>query len=145
MVFRFRLARVLNFLELKEREKKMEVASLVRKKESLAQRRNEMELQIVGLLTKSQEEKDFSGSWSTFRAQKISLNRSEMTSLDRQIESTQVLLDDKRWELSRMSMRKKAVEELREKKKREFEVEESRKDQKRLDEGFRMSKLGKTS
>ena len=143
MKFHFRLKRVLKFVELKEREKKMEVAAALRELEEVKTQIKRVEQDTSDLLAQSNTLDAHDIICLKFRDEKIHLNRKKIFDFKKiETEKTKAF-EDKKQEMSRLSMRKKALETHREKKRQEFSVEESRRNQTRLDEAYRMSKIGK--
>jgi flagellar export protein FliJ len=136
--FQFRLARVLRYVELREREKKTEVAVLIRELENLQLKKDAVESETRRLLMIVTDV-----NLLKHNAERVLLTRTEISKLDTKMVHVKESLELKQFELAGLGMRKKGLESLREKREKEFRLEENRRAQTRLDEAYRMSKLGK--
>lgn len=137
MRFKFRLARVLNYLSLKETVKKMEVAAVVREI-ALAERRvQELEVDLRQLLEEGPKRFAEGMQWASFQVNRIAADRRDIEALAKNLRLLHEALEEKRGELARLAMRRQAMENLRDKRKAEFKLDQSRRDQKQMDELFR--------
>jgi len=137
MKFNFRLEKILHFVRIKESAKRMELATVQQRIGFLKRRRTELELNIQQLLHMHAGVKC---DWVVYQTNKITLDTREVERFGKLIAEEQILLDKKKSELSRLLMRKKALETLREKQWSEHRVREARREQTRIDEAFRLAK-----
>lgn len=79
-----------------------------------------------------------------FLSQKIERDSKETLKIERMIRKEKEDLENKRYELGVISMRRKGLESLKEKRLNEFKLDERRKLQKRLDQNYQLLK-GKAS
>lgn len=131
MKFQFKLQKVLHFIRLKEEMKKMEVSTSMTKLGFLQKRRKRIEDELTLALNKGQEDVLL---WAHFQQEKVKADLFQMKQLDRLIVDQTAECDKCRGELSRISMRRRSVEALRDKRESEFRIERARKEQKQLDE-----------
>lgn len=141
MRFKFRLERVLDFLVLRETMKKTEVAALVRELQEYKVKIETLEQELRSLLEEGPRRFTENMHWAAFQVARIAADRRDIEALGKKIIATEDELIEKRGELSRLSMRRKAMENLKDKKREEFKLDQSRKDQKAMDElhqGFQL-------
>ena len=136
MRFKFRLARVLNYLSLKETVKKMEVAAVVREIALTEQRVLELEADLRQLLEEGPKRFAEGMQWASFQVNRIAADRRDIEVLAKKLNTLQEDLQEKRGELAKLAMRRQAMENLRDKRKAEFKLDQSRRDQKQMDELF---------
>jgi flagellar export protein FliJ len=137
MRFRFRLARILAFVELREREKKMQVATQAHKVEALAEKKRKLAAQVLAVLAEPLTTID----WLRLRNEKVDLDRQELKRVSAEWVQENEMLDNLHYDLGKIAMRRKAIETLRERKEQEFKLVDNRREQTKLDEAYRMSKL----
>lgn len=141
MRFRFRLQRMLQFVELREKAKKLEVASLMHAIQAAEVKKDLMEAVALQILNQSKVKMETTLAWLPYETDKVSHNLRETQRLEKTIHEERERLAIKQEELGRLSLRRKALESLREKRRADFRIEESRKDQRRLDEVYSLSRL----
>ncbi len=140
MRFKFRLEKVLHFARLKETVKKMEVASLQNEILTLEKRKETLDQELRTLLGNSGKSLVSSLAWAPYETSRVQVNLGNRQELETAISTKTEALEFGKLELSRAALKRKALENLREKRKSEFRTEEGRRDQKKLDEYFRLSK-----
>ena len=138
MTFRFRLEKVLHFVRLKETVKKMELASLAGRMAFLRRRIEDMQQGMRELLARPHE-----SQWALYQTEKIAFDAREIRRLEGVLRNEELAMEKKKRELTRLLFRKKALESLREKRYREFRMEENRRQQRRLDD-LHNQKVGRT-
>ncbi len=144
MRFRFRLERVLDFQRLNETVKKMEVATLVRQLEALEKEKVVREETIRSVLAESTVRLAQNADWIPYQTAKVAADAREISRLEHKIVKAHEALEDKKFELGKLAMKRKAIENLREKKKFAFRVDETRREQKNNDEMYRLLKKSGT-
>ncbi len=144
MRFRFQLERMLSFVRVRETMKKLEISTLVQKLNVLEDRRNSLRNNVNELLGKQREKLESGTEWLGFLSQKIERDSKETLKIERMIRKEKEDLENKRYELGVISMRRKGLESLKEKRLNEFKLDERRKLQKRLDQNYQLLK-GKAS
>ncbi len=140
MKFRFRLERLLSFIRIKETMKKLEVSALVQKVNILEFRKDQLAQNVKKLLQNQNERLQSGTEWLSFLSQKIEQDSKETLRVERVIRKEKEDLENKRYELGRISMRRKGVESLKEKRFADFKLDEGRKSQKRLDQSYQLLK-----
>lgn len=140
MKFRFRLERMLQFVELREATKRTEIATLRQAIHSGEQRKIGLEGSIRKMLVDSRARLAINASWVPYEVQKIDADSKEILKIERELVKHHETLLIKQEELSRLSMRKKALESLKDKRKLDFSLNQSRREQKLLDESYRTVK-----
>jgi len=138
MTFRFRLEKVLHFIRLRETVKKMEVSAIAQRLRFLEDRKVMLGENIRALLARQSESPN--SGWEYFQNNKVSVDVKEVTQLERMIEQEKKYLEKKRDELNRLYQKKRALEALREKKNKEFRLEESHRQQAQADEAYQLSR-----
>jgi hypothetical protein len=141
MKFTFRLERMLHFLRMKETMKKMELASVTQRIVFLGKRKTQVDEILRQLLSRNSEHTNT--DWSYYETNKISLDAKESIRLGLLIQEETAHLEKKKRELSRLMMRKKGLEALKEKRAAEFKLVEARREQKKLDETFQLTKVSR--
>jgi flagellar export protein FliJ len=140
MRFRFRLERMLRFLELREAVKKTETAALVQRLKELEARRETRQRTIQEVLGNYQRQLESGNQWVPYQVGKIQADSRELIRLEEDIHQTKLDVTRTKDELARIAMRRKALANLKEKRYAEFRLSESRLEQKRLDEMYRLVK-----
>jgi flagellar biosynthesis chaperone FliJ len=143
MHFEFRLEKALSFVQLKETTKKMEVAASLQKLHFLKGRKSSLADNIRNVLAKTYENGYFDLANAAYFTEQINLTKLENDRLERFIREEENLLKKKQQELSRLQMRKKGLESLREKRLQEFKLRESRREQKQIDDTYELIRLRK--
>ncbi|MBM4317101.1 MAG: hypothetical protein FJ116_06440 [Deltaproteobacteria bacterium] len=143
MKFRFKLERMLSFVRIKETMKKLEVSALIQKVNVLEQRQILLRSNVNDLLEKQKEKISFGTEWLQFLNQKIECDSKESLKLERMIRKEKEDLENRRYELGVISMRRKGLESLKDKRMYEFKLNDRRKAQKQLDQNYQLLK-GKT-
>lgn len=140
MRFRFRLERMLSFIRIKETMKKLEVSTLTQKVVALESQKDSLRKNINELLEKQKERLQFGTEWLEFLSRKIEQDTRETIRLERVIRNEKEELDNKRYELGVIAMRRKGLESLKEKRFSDFKLEDRRRSQKRLDQNYQLLK-----
>lgn len=140
MRFRFRLERMLSFIRIKETMKKLEVSTLTQKVVALELQKESLRKNINELFEKQKERLQFGTEWLDFLSRKIEQDTRESLRLERVIRTEKEELDNKRYELGVISMRRKGLESLKEKRFADFRLEDRRRSQKRLDQNYQLLK-----
>jgi flagellar biosynthesis chaperone FliJ len=131
MKFQFRLQKALHFLQMKETVKRMEVAAAMQRVNFLQNRIADVERSLRDLLARHP---GVETDWAPYQTSKIALDAKELGRLSGLLTTEKLALEKKQRELSRLLMRKKGLEGLREKHLAEHRLEESRRMQKNIDE-----------
>lgn len=139
MKYRFRLQKMLHFEELKEAIKRGEVAKAIDGLKKLEDRRLGLENTMREVLEQTPERLKEDAAWVPYQVSQVQSNLAECRKLDEAITQAKDHLELIKFELSKLSMKRKALENLRDKKKSEFRLSESRKEQKRLDETHQLN------
>ncbi len=140
MRFRFRLERVLDFLRLNETVKKMEVATLIQKIEGLEKKKTYRQETMRSMLCESRQHWNESVNWIPYQTAKVEADARDIANIEKEMVRLQIELEDKKYELGKLAMKRKAMENLREKRKFNFRVEQTRREQKTNDELYRLVK-----
>ncbi|NBX69362.1 MAG: hypothetical protein EBR01_10420 [Proteobacteria bacterium] len=140
MKFRFRLEQMLSFVRIKETMKKLEVSAVAQKVIVLESRKDQLRQNVNELLKKQKERLQFGTEWLSFLAQKVEQDTKETQKIERMLRKEKEDLENKRYELGVISMRRKGLESLKEKRLSDFKLEERRKAQKRLDQNYQLLK-----
>lgn len=130
MKFRFRLERVLHIIRLRETVKKMEVSAQMKRVEAMLRRCEKLRSEMQLLLSRVPAEMEF----APYAMAQVQTNAEEVVKLQQLIDEENEILAKRKAELSRLFMKRKAAESLREKRLKEFQTDENRGEQKRLDE-----------
>ncbi len=140
MKFRFRLEQMLSFVRIKETMKKLEVSAVAQKVIVLESRKDQLRQNVNELLKQQLERLKFGTEWLSFLAQKVEQDTKETQKIERMLRKEKEDLENKRYELGVISMRRKGLESLKEKRLSDFKLEERRKAQKRLDQNYQLLK-----
>ena len=138
MRFRFRLEKMLSILQMKEMTKKLEVAAVKRRIHQIQNKKASLVGTIQGLLRK-QKERIEEREWAFYRNIKIEKDNEELKEIEHKIVKEKKVLDGKMAELTRLSCQKKALESLKQKRRKEHQSGEGLKEQKKIEELFRMA------
>ena len=139
MKFKFRLEKVLSFLKLQETMLKMEVATLARRATELRARMVTLEEDTRRILEETPLRLAENPAWAPYQTSQVALNTKRVRELQVKYDQVRNDWEIKKLELGRHAMRRKALENLRANKLSEFKIEETRKDQKKMDELFQLS------
>jgi flagellar export protein FliJ len=143
MRFRFRLERMRNFIQLKETVKKMETAALIQRIQEMERRKTERGNTIRSLLEQSRNQLAYGLEWVPYQTGKLQADCKEIELLEQEIIGAKHELAGKKEDLARLAMRRKALDTLKDKRRSEHRIQEERKDQKKLDELYRLSTKSK--
>lgn len=141
MRFRFRLERILHLIQLQEMLKKMEVAAWIQKIEASEKERKAMAYELRDVLYRQQSEMEHGARATAFHIEKGMWNIECIKKWESEIEELKNILQGKKLELLRIALRRRALESLRQKRWIEHRLAERRREQKALDEGFRLAQL----
>jgi len=75
--------------------------------------------------------------WADYRSKKIEIDRHDIDKLGVQINEETKIVENLREALKRLWLKRKAIESLKDRRRREFRKEVTRKDQKAIDEASR--------
>lgn len=139
MKYRFRLQKMLHFEELKEAIKRSEVAKALDGLKRLEAQKGDLENTLREVLKQTPERLKEDGSWVPYQVSQVQQNLAAGRRLEEEIAAAKDHLDRIKFELSKLSMKRKALENLKDQKKIEFRRSESRKEQKRLDETYQIN------
>jgi flagellar biosynthesis chaperone FliJ len=128
---------MLHFFVLKETTKKMEIAACMQKIQYLESRKERLNGNIRELLDRVPQDADL--QLVPYQGPKISLDLKELKITELEIKKQTEELDMRRAELVNIVRRKKALEALKDKKAQEFRVEQSRREQKLLDQTYQLT------
>lgn len=140
MKFRFRLEQMLSFVRIRETMKKLEVSAIAQKVNVLEFKKDSLRRNVNELLDKQKEKLQFGTEWLSFLSQKIEQDTRETLKLERILRKEKEDLENKRYELGVISMRRKGLESLKEKRFADYKLDERRKAQKRLDQNYQLLK-----
>jgi len=135
MKFRFSLQKALDWTEVEESALRMEIARLLKEAERLTARRAELESNLERLLGGQ-----LSLEWAPYRAQKVPSDAREMRELEGKIRERRNEIEFKKVDLNRVLMKRKGLESLRGKRLGDFRMQETRREQKRLDDNYQILK-----
>lgn len=140
MVFRFRLQRMLGFISLREKSKKLEVAALLRAIRSAEARHAYLQSVIESLLKESKTRMQESLAWVTYENAKVVSTVQELGGLERELVKSRDELALKQEALNRLVMRRRALESLKQAKHSEWKLVANRNEQKKIDDIFVMNR-----
>ncbi len=140
MKFQFRLERVLDFYRLRETLMKMEFARAMSALQGLQAQKQQSERQLEFLLAEAPKRLALGGEWAPYGVSQTEFTVNAIKRLEREIAKAAEEMEVKKFELARLSMRREALEKLRDKRRTEFRLLESRKEQKFVDEIYQRSK-----
>jgi hypothetical protein len=141
MRFRFRLEKILSWIRLRETTKKMEFATTLQRTEFLKKRKQAVQESIFSACENPTEGSYIDLGLSLVQSEKLKFDREEILRLEILIRKEEETLEKKRSELAKLAMRRRGLENLKDKRYREFRLIEVRKDQKRLDENYQILKV----
>lgn len=136
MKFRFRLEKALQFARLKEETKKSEVAAALKRVTELKERHLALSASQREMLKIAAQRMDL--AHAPYQSAKIRADIADLKRLEGAIANEQRMAEKYRAELARLAMRRKALESLREKRRDDFRVKETRREQAAIDEAFRI-------
>ena len=142
-MFKFRLQKILDHFEGEELAKKVEVAKalgVIQKTQSEIQA---LEAENLSLLAEQKEKAANGFSWLQMILQRIDWNLGSIDTLKAREEEERIVLLKKQRELSHVSVRRKALQSLREKRETAFRLKNSQRAQKQLDEVYQILKREK--
>lgn len=140
MKFKFRLERVLDFYRLKETLMKMELSRAVTALKGLEAQKTQSERQLEFLLTEAPKRLAQGGEWAPYGVSQTELTLNAIKRLEHEVVKAAEEVEAKKFAVGRLSMRREALEKLRDKRRTEFRLLESRKEQKFVDEIYQRSK-----
>lgn len=135
MKFRFRLQKMLHFEEMKEAIKKAEVARTIDDIRRLEETKAGVEKSMRQVLA----DKLAGPEWVPYQVDKVKQDLRSIDLITQDVRNMREKLEYLQFELGKLSMRRKALENLKDTRKKEFTLFESRKEQKRLDEVYRLN------
>lgn len=140
MKFNFRLEKVLNFIRIRETLKKMEVATETQKLRFIQGQHDSLIQSMRNTLSMQTEKLSVGTEWLSYQTQKIAWDSKESVRLEKLMREQEELLENKKYELNRIILRRKGIESVKEKRYAEYKFEQNRKAQKTLDENFQLLK-----
>lgn len=141
MKFNFRLEKILHFVRVRESMKKMEVSALTHQVRYLEDRCVRLSKNIRELLDLRKD--PVASDWSGFCDGKIEMDSRSLASSEGELRKVSEELEQRRYELMSITMRRKGFEALRSQREREFNVAQNRREQKHLDELYSLNNAGK--
>ncbi|MBI1859986.1 MAG: flagellar FliJ family protein [Deltaproteobacteria bacterium] len=142
MKFQFRLKTALRFTELEESKKKSEIGSIHNRVIDIERRLTLLNRNIRDLLGWSIG-REVNVDRLVYQSRKIETDRNELQKLERNLVDIRNLLVQRREELLKIVMKRKALESKEEKDHKAFRTKVSRTEQKRLDDNHQLLKLNK--
>lgn len=139
MKFRFSLQKALDWTEVEENAKRLEIARLMAEEEEWKVRCRALDENLATLL--GTENKRFSAEWAPYAAAKVPADQAERALLERKIIEKEREITAKKSELNRLLLKRKGLDSLRDKRHRDHRVGEARRDQKRLDDNYQILRL----
>lgn len=139
MRFRFKLEKALSFFEGRERLKKMELVNVMQKISILREKKKFLDEGVGGMLSYGRSDIRF----SALENEKVPFSLDQGALTHKQISEAEQYLNLQKEELRSIQSRRKALEELKSKRYRDFRVDKNRKDQRFLDETYRLMNLVK--
>lgn len=136
MKFTFRLQKILRLLEIEETGKKLEIHQMQQKISKKRAHQIHLRESILELLSR-QAAPLYDRSWDAYRIQQIEVSREDILSLEEQIEQDNLELTDLKYQLNKVMQRRRALENLRNKRQSEFRQLERRQEQKGMEEIYR--------
>jgi len=130
---------MLHFEGLKETIKKGEVAKALDGIKKLEDLRLSTQASLQEVLQDTPRRLGQNADWVPFQVEKVTQDLAYLKRLAEELERKHQELEVLQFELSRLSMKRKALENLKEKKKNDFKQTESRHEQKLLDEMFHLN------
>lgn len=117
----------------------METAALIQQIQELSQKKVERGNTIRTLLEHSRVHMQLGTQWVPYQTAKLQADCKEIEQLEEQIVLAKNELAGKQEDLARLAMRRKALDTLKDKRRVEHRVLEDRKEQKKLDELYRLN------
>lgn len=140
MKFSFRLDKMLRFIELEEITKKTEISALLKKLTDIKLQLIDRQKTIQEVLLSSQDRLIEGNHWVPYQIDKVAADSKKINDLTAELSEIETRVVEKKAELGRVIMRRRALSKLKEKRYSEFRVQQSRIEQKHLDELFRLVK-----
>jgi flagellar biosynthesis chaperone FliJ len=137
--FHYTLQKALEWTEVEESATKLAISRLMAEAEILKARRVSLERNLEELL--GGQDKNLALEWAPYVAQKVPADAAELRNLDGKIGAKQAEIGTKKAELNRLLLRRKGLESLKDKRRREFRLIEGRREQKRADDNHQILKL----
>lgn len=138
MAFQFRLEKILHFVRLKETVKKMELSASTQRTNFIKKRIDELSTGLQDMLGKFHAQT--SSEWVHYHTTKITFDAKEVTKLEKVLANEMKAMERLKRELDRIFRKKKALEALKQKRHQDYQVQESRRRQKVLDDAHQMSR-----
>lgn len=138
MRFKFKLQKTADFFDHKETAKKMEIVKVKGHLNALEDKHRDFERENKNIFAKNSIFESVSISWLKLRHDRVEANLNSMAQLKSEIDEVSEILEHKKKELKKISQKKKALEKVREKKQAEFKLEQSRIEQKLLDDNYQI-------
>lgn len=139
MKFRFPLQKALDWTEVEESSVRLEISSLMKEAERLTARCRELEANIQALLGTAGQ--TVSLEWAPYVATKIPADAKEIEEVGGKLKAKETEIGCKKKELNRLLLKRKGLESLKDKRRKDFRMIENRRDQKRLDDNYQILKL----
>jgi hypothetical protein len=134
--FRFSLQKALQWTEVEESAKRLEIARLLTEAEKLKLRRDGLGQNLRTLL--ENESIRFSSQWAPYAAVKVPADQAELKAIELRLREKESEIQTTKAALNRILLKRKGLESLREKRHRDHRVSEGRRDQKRLDDNYQI-------
>lgn len=138
MKFQFPLQKALDWTEVEENAKRLEIARLLKDRERLNARRTELEGNLRTLLGSTHGL--IALEWAPYLASKVPADAKEIREVDEKLKAKDTEIGTKKTELNRLLLKRKGLESLKGKRHRDFRMGESRREQKRLDDNYQILK-----
>lgn len=132
------MQKALDWTEVEENAQRLEIARLIKEVERLGARKAELEANLVALLGGAGN--GLSLEWAPYRALKVPSDAREIRDIDGKMRLTESEIGLKKAELNRILMKRKGLESLRDKRLKDFRMNEARREQKRLDDNYQVLK-----
>ncbi len=139
MKFRFPLQKALDWTEVEESSVRIEISRLMKDAERLTARCRELEANIQALL--GAHGKTLSLEWAPYVSAKIPSDAKEIQDVGGRLKVKEAEIGVKKTELNRLLLKRKGLESLKDKRRKDYRMLEGRKDQKRLDDNYQILKL----
>jgi flagellar biosynthesis chaperone FliJ len=139
-VFVFRLKKMLEFVLLREKQKKIEVAAIQQRMVLLKQHKNFLEETNQQILEVMPQRLKEGMQWVLYQNSKLDFNRKKVKEVIEQISVEEERLYYFKEELKKLSYKRKALESLKEKRFKEYTEQKNKKDQKILEEVWQQMK-----
>ncbi|MBI4404603.1 MAG: hypothetical protein HY537_10600 [Deltaproteobacteria bacterium] len=116
----------------------MEVSTIFKTLEQLKHRKQDLLDEIQNLLQKEVEQLRRASAPNAYSPQRVALDSKEIDRIGNEMERQSRTLQLRQMELTRITMNRKALEALKEKRRIEAAQKKNRRQQKELDENFRL-------